>query len=220
MKTFITGYRNNKRLFHGFAGLIYGIMMFLFALYITSCGQPDSADVGTPSSSQGPTVAPDTLNSPSSVSYPQPPNIPAYPAPSTITNADLGDESGHPVQSSTVVTITDILMPAPVLGVVVDKALQVLSVDTYSAAERAGIHVGDVLDTLDDLPIQGNIGEVKNRIQSAQEDQVLHLKIIRQGTPLNLTVVPFSSQELVYPTPEPGRLLPTATPVFPPNDYL
>jgi PDZ domain len=219
MKTFVTGYRNNKRLSRRLAGLTYGIMMFLFALYIISCGQPDSADVGAPSSSQGPTVAPSTLDSPSSVSYPQPPNIPAYPAPSTITNEDLGDQSGHTAQSIPGVTPA-VLMPAPVLGVVVDKALTVLSVDTYSAAERAGIHVGDVLDTLDDLPIQGNIGEVKNRIQSAQEDQVLHLKIIRQGTPLNLTVVPFSSQELVYPTPEPGRLLPTATPVFPPNDYL
>lgn len=219
MKTFITGYRNNKRLSRRFAALTYGILMFLFAIYITNCGQPDSANVGMPSSSQGSTVTPSTLNSPSSVSNPQTTNIPAYPAPSTITNEDLGDESGHPAQSSTVV-VHEVLLAAPVLGVVVDKALKVLSVDKYSAAERAGIQVGDVLDTLDDLPIQANIGKVKNRIHSAQKDQVLHLKIIRRGTPLDVAVVPFSSQELVYPTPEPGRLLPTATPVFPPNDYL
>jgi membrane-associated protease RseP (regulator of RpoE activity) len=45
------------------------------------------------------------------------------------------------------------LMPAPALGVVVDPDMKVIDIDPGSAAEKAGIQVGDVLLSVDDVPL-------------------------------------------------------------------
>jgi hypothetical protein len=137
---------------------------------------------------------------------------------STRTQLDGG--SGYPIRSGHEAPTIFGSLPAPQLGVVVDKHMRVLGVAAYSAAETAGIQPGDILDTLDGISILSHTQTVKDLIRTAQEDQAMHLRLIRNNISLEVIVVPFSSQKRIAPTLEPGQIPPTSTSVAAPDDYL
>jgi S1-C subfamily serine protease len=111
--------------------------------------------------------------------------------------------------------------PAPSLGVVIDKNMNVLSVDAYSIAERAGVRAGDMLVWIEDVPFSGNREQVKALIAGARPGQALRLRLLRGGQPIELQVVPAPVPPPVYPTIDPNQPPPpTSTPVPPTYDYL
>jgi len=150
---------------------------------------------------------------------PYPPGQP-YPAPNTSVAAATASSPCRPdsLPQAYPTVISD--GPAPNLGVVIDKNTNVLSVDAYSVAERAGVRAGDVLVWIEDLPFAGNREQVKALIAGAQPGQALRLRVLRAGQTLDLQVVPAPVPPPIYPTIEPGRPLPTYTPVPPIYDYL
>ena len=99
--------------------------------------------------------------------------------------------------------------PARVLGIVVDQDMRVLHVESGSAADQAGLHVGDVLETLNGVPFSDNAERVKELIRSTERVQVTFQ---RSGENMTLEIIP---------APPPGRPnLPTPTPVPPSQDYF
>lgn len=68
-----------------------------------------------------------------------------------VSQEDAHAHHGHPyviVENSEV---------APVLGVLVDRNLQVLSIDGHGSAARAGIQPGDHLDMIGGVPLPANV---------------------------------------------------------------
>lgn len=100
---------------------------------------------------------------------------------------------------------------APVLGVVVDKDMRVLDVEAHGAAARAGLQRGDVIETIEGIPLAVDKARVKQAIVQAKLTQKLTMKIKRGGLDAVLTVLP------APPVFEPG---PTPTPVPPDEDYF
>ena len=137
-----------------------------------------------------------------------------YPGPSPAPQQQPTDQH---VQSPTSSADS---FPAPALGVVVDPDMRVLSVDVASAAEAAGVQPGDQLETLDRIPVGSQTQKVKQYIRMAGEDQAMQLVVRRGTSTIEVIVVPFSSHARSRPTVEPGLLIPTVTPVVPPDDYL
>lgn len=106
------------------------------------------------------------------------------------------------------------LMPAPVLGVTVDPTMRVVDVERDSAAARAGVQVGDRLNTLDTIRLMQPRAKVRAKlyVAAAQHGATLTLTLERDGQPLELDV-------LVTPfTGAPGHLTPT--PVMEPHYYF
>ena len=102
--------------------------------------------------------------------------------------------------------------PAAVLGVVVDEKLKVLQVEPDNAAAKAGVQVGDVLDSVDGISLGKDKDKAKDKIHEPKAGKKLKLKLKRADKDLDLDVSP------APPAPHPGG--PTPTPVFAPQDYF
>lgn len=189
-----------------------GIVLALLGLLV-SCGTTTQTISSVPS----PTRQIDLPAYPIAYPAPHPTDIPA---PSRVTSDQLGGSTGYSVPLDQVGPTVEVLFPAPELGVVVDKHMRVLSVVASSAAEEAGIQPGDILQALDGTAMLLHTETVKERIQTAQVDQAMHLTLTRGTASLDVIVVPFSSHRGGGPTLEPGRIAPTATPVAASDDYL
>ena len=98
------------------------------------------------------------------------------------------------------------------LGVVVDKEMKVLGVEPGGAAEKAGVQVGDVLDSVDGISLGKDKDKAKDKIHEPKAGKKLKLKLKRADKDLDLDVSP------APPAPHPGG--PTPTPVFAPQDYF
>ena len=112
---------------------------------------------------------------------------------------------------------------APELGIVVDEKMQVVHVVIGSAAEKAGVQVGDLLQSLDGVALATNVQKVKELVQTSRAidettrqyvplSKPLQLLLIRKGETMTLPITPGGLDN-----PNPG---PTATGVWPPYDYL
>lgn len=98
-----------------------------------------------------------------------------------------------------------------VLGVVVDENNQVLEVESGNAAANAGVQVGDLLESLDDVAFKDK-AKVKNKVHEHKEGQVFKLKLKRHDKTMTLDITPAP--------PAPRFNAPTATPVWAPQDYF
>jgi predicted metalloprotease with PDZ domain len=106
----------------------------------------------------------------------------------------------------------DATSPGDELGVVVDKDMKVLDVEPGSAAEKAGVQVGDVLDTVEGVSVGKDKDKVKNLIREPKKDKKLKLKLKRADKDMEVDISP------APPVPRPGAATPT--PVFAPQDYF
>ncbi len=103
------------------------------------------------------------------------------------------------------------------LGVVVDENVKVLHVEVGNSAERAGLQVGDILETLDGVSIAKDRELVKEMLRANSHGQLQPEKrfklLLRRGDQeLEIEVNPGPM------LPEPGEV--GATPVWPPQDYF
>jgi hypothetical protein len=109
---------------------------------------------------------------------------------------------------------------APVLGVVVDKDMKVLHIEAESAAEQAGIQVGDILEMIEDVRFATERRKAKEIIGHNQNQQPLDLKLKRNNQDLVIKVIPTAP---TFDSPKyarAGQAIPSVTPVIPPDDYL
>jgi S1-C subfamily serine protease len=102
--------------------------------------------------------------------------------------------------------------PSAVIGVVIDQNGKVLDVEPGSAAEQAGIARGDVLEDVNNTAVNLEREKVRTTIRESMSDQVLNVKLKRNGNEVFVNVKPSP------PTPRPGS--PTPTPVPASEDYL
>jgi S1-C subfamily serine protease len=177
--------------------------LLLVMTLLSSCGTPSLRSANIP------------LSPPTNTSYPGP--TIQNPAPYPVSQLPSG-EAQPQVSAPTSAGLAS--SPAPVLGVVVDSHMQVLSVEVSSAAETAGIQAGDYLESIDGIRLDSHMQTVKERIYTAQKDQPMRLTLRRGEMVMDVIVVPFSSSVRSGSRAEPGHLMSTATPVVPPDDYL
>ena len=102
--------------------------------------------------------------------------------------------------------------PSSVLGIVIDPAGKVLYVEPGSAAEQAGIIRDDLLQKVNNLPVNSARQQVRTAIQTARPGQALIVMLQRNGNEfvLNIKPAPLASRSDIA----------TATPVPTPDDYL
>lgn len=98
------------------------------------------------------------------------------------------------------------------LGVVVDENMKVLHVEPGWAADKAGVQVGDVLDSVEGVSLLKERGKAKDLIHAPKKDKKLHLKLKRANQDVTLEITSFP--------PPSGENLPTVTPVPTPEDYF
>jgi S1-C subfamily serine protease len=116
-----------------------------------------------------------------------------------------GSSTGTPVASFA-------SYPSSVLGVVIDPTGKVLDVEPGSSAEQAGIARDDVLQEVNNLPVNSEREQVRTTIRESKKDQILSVKLKRNGNEVLLNVKPSA------PAPRAGKATPT--PVSAPLDYL
>jgi membrane-associated protease RseP (regulator of RpoE activity) len=98
--------------------------------------------------------------------------------------------------------------PAPVLGVVVDRNLKVIDVESGSAAEKAGVQRGDVLKKLDSTILTSPVvamNTARQKIQS-KPGQKIDVMLQRGGQDILLQVLPappVSRGTFDHPAPTP-----------------
>lgn len=102
--------------------------------------------------------------------------------------------------------------PSQALGVVIDQDGKVLYVEPGSAAEQAGISRDDVLQEVNNLPVNSEREQVRTTIRESKKDQILSVKLKRNGNGVILNVKPSPL------APQPSKATPT--PVSAPLDYL
>lgn len=102
--------------------------------------------------------------------------------------------------------------PSQALGVVIDQDGKVLYVEPGSAAEQAGISRDDVLQEVNNLPVNSEREQVRTTIRESKKDQILSVKLKRNGNGVILNVKPSPL------APQPSKVTPT--PVSAPLDYL
>ena len=112
---------------------------------------------------------------------------------------------------------------APELGIVVDEKMQVVNVESNSAADEAGVQVGDLLQSLDGVAFATDMHKVKEVVgysrtideakgQYAPADKSLQLLLIRKGETMTLPIIARRTER-----PADG---PTPTGVWSPYDFL
>ena len=112
---------------------------------------------------------------------------------------------------------------APGLGIVIDEKMQVVNVESGSAAELAGVQIGDLLQSLDGISFATEREKVRYTVATSRTideekgqymplDKPLQLLLIRKGETMTLPITPGG-------TGRPGDG-PTPTPVWPPFDRL
>lgn len=137
------------------------------------------------------------------------------PAPTEITTVD-------PIVTPSITGtqwITTVIVDygSDVIGVVVDEKLQAIHIEVDSPAEKAGLQVGDILESLNDISFATDRQKVKDmihapRIGKSTPEKILKLKFKRRDQDLEVDVRP--GPETVQPVEG------TGTPVWPPQDYF
>lgn len=79
--------------------------------------------------------------------------------------------------------------PAPVLGVVIDRNMRVVSVEAGGAAEKGGIKVGDVLKTINSKSVK-QPSAARKAFYSRNSSQKSKLIVLRDGTEITLEIEP------------------------------
>ncbi len=119
-------------------------------------------------------------------------------------------------QSEETKVISDFLMPAPVLGVVIDSNGKILHVESGSAAESFGLLVGDALISIDGVSIISERDKVRELIRANTEKTEMVLRYQRDD---NIVVIQISpSQQPQFSIDQ--EIKATPTPVLPPDEYL
>ncbi|MFN8489282.1 MAG: PDZ domain-containing protein [Caldilineaceae bacterium] len=131
-----------------------------------------------------------------------PPTEPVTVGPTTTPNLSSGQ----------IITTVNTDYVSDMLGVVVDEHMKVLHVEVASAAEKAGIQVGDILDTLDATSFVKDREKVRAKIIEPKPNKKLKLKFKRADKALEVDVSP------APPNPQPVEG--TGTPVPTPQDYF
>jgi S1-C subfamily serine protease len=221
MKPCHTMYLRADRLKPWMSALAPLLIGLLLATFIAGCGQSDGAVLPSDSSPQAAAPGGNVVSTAAQSAYPAPTqNVvstaaqPAYPAP---TQSDYPP----PSRPTPGLAVTVESIPAPsVLGVVIDQDMQVLHVEPDSAAERATIQVGDILETIEGVPFATERRRAKQMIWHNHNQQPLNLKLKRNAEELLVTVIPLPPNFARTDLATPRQLLPTATPVWPPYDYF
>ncbi len=140
-----------------------------------------------------------------------------------VTFLVSGCATGLFPQTSTVVDYV-----TPPFGIVIDKNLQVLSVDHFSAAEQAKTEAGDHLITLNGVTLISP-KQARDVFQESNPNQPIKMSIVRNGKSLTLTapaILPTSSPTgnapiiVLLPSFPPRAISPTSTPVPPDSIYF
>ena len=135
--------------------------------------------------------------------------------PDNVNVSPIGTPTDLPMELR-VTTIWE--LPTPDLGVVVDKGMRVVDIEPEYAIAKAGVVVGDVLVAVDDVPFT-RVDEAKKTIRSKTYGDKVKIKLNRGGKNMEIEVallIPDFSQR----PHEPGKPIPTGTPVWPPYDYF
>lgn len=123
--------------------------------------------------------------------------------------------NGRPTATTTTRQFADYgVRAAPVLGLVVDKRLQVVDVDPGGAGEQAGVQRGDVLLAIDGVTIASTAGAKQLVTQAFAKGQGVQVVVVRAGRQLTLTGAPANR------TTRTGQPTPTAVPAGMGYDYL
>lgn len=143
------------------------------------------------------------------------------PAPTELETPAVDLNGDIPITGSNIVTYI-YTMPVPsMLGVVIDEQRAVVEIVPESAAAKAGVQLGDIVERMEDIPLLLPDDRMKARFlmnapQSAKGDG-LRLTVIRDGVPVE---VPFMPEPPFNPGILPDPPPPTITPVWPPYDFL
>ncbi len=112
-------------------------------------------------------------------------------------------------------------MASPELGVVVDGKLTIIAFEENSAAEKAGLQLGDNLEKLGDVDLSKDREKARTLIHTTYS--VVAIQLIRNGQAMVIEVTPALAQ-FNSPLPLPGKgespPRPTSTGVWPPYDYF
>lgn len=143
------------------------------------------------------------------------------PYPSQQQRATHPDTTGYPYPAETPIPVRQVGPtipvdePAPVLGVVIGRNREVLHIEPFSAAENAGMQLGDVIEQINDVSLEYNRVQAKWLINTSPKGTNLHVLLKRQDATIELEVMPS-----IIHIPEHNAPLPSVTPVFWPQDYL
>lgn len=108
------------------------------------------------------------------------------------------------------------MMPAPVLGVVLDQDGKVLFVKSGSAAEKAGVAVDDVLESVNGISISSDREKAHEVISSTADGELIDLQYNHGGRSITTKAQPSRPTPLLRA----DGTMTTPTPVLPPEDYL
>ena len=128
---------------------------------------------------------------------------------------------------TTIVSGTHIFLPPPRLGVVIDEKQSVILIEPGSAAEKASVQLGDILERIEDIPLilEEDKRRAKQVMGNNREGIEMHLTVIRAGETLDLPFVPgppLRAQPDVTQVPADAKQepTPTITPVWAPFYYF
>lgn len=151
-------------------------------------------------------------------------DVPTSAAEPTVLDVDAaqplppGTSVAYPIAPPTEIELpepTAIILPAPVLGVVIDEQDQVLYVEPNGAADKAGVQAGDTLIALDDMVLANEKEKIKKHVSDKEKDAEMTLTYKRDGKEKKVKV-----KSDLPPIPPPEKHIGTPTPVYAPNDYL
>lgn len=114
------------------------------------------------------------------------------------------NRSGQNQNAGQIVTvvINDYTTGAPVLGVVTDRNLRVVALESGGAAERAGIMRGDVLKMLEGAPLTTGLDAMARFREKAITGKNLRIGLSRGGNVLQVQVLPLPpARRVSQPTP-------------------
>lgn len=133
----------------------------------------------------------------------------------TLETPTVPVEETFQVAPSVLMTETFVLVAAAELGIFTDEKLSIILIEPGSAAEKAGLQLGDMLESIEGIPLAlaEDRREAKRLYRHNLEGKEMHLTVVRNGERLEL---PFIPQQ----PPNRSADTPTTTPVFAPYDFF
>lgn len=119
--------------------------------------------------------------------------------PTARTSPTRTSKPTNPPPAPTVVALAS----AAVLGIVVDKDLQVVQVEPGGAADKAGVKKGDFIRSVNDQTVNSPL-DARRAFYSRNLSQKTHLVVVRAGRVRNFDIKPgVSKGKPGAPTPTP-----------------